>query len=114
MAGGDFSGAIARLGTDPAGWLVGLDFDGTLSPIVPRAEDARLAPELLPTLLRLRDVVGTVAVVSGRPRSYLAAQLPPGLLLVGSYGLELPEDLFPRGAPRQFDVAGARARLEAA
>jgi len=93
--------------------LIGLDFDGTLAAIVPRPEDARLDPSLDPLLARLRAAVGCVAVISGRPRGFLEEQAP-GLVTIGSYGLELPEELFRRGAPERFDAPMARAMLERA
>ena len=69
-----------------------LDYDGTLSPIVADAA-AALPQEGVPDLLaRLRDRLGLVAVVSGRPIDFLAPLLPPGLVLAGLYGLELAVD----------------------
>lgn len=77
---------------DPAGVAVVLDYDGTLSPIVTDAA-AALPQEGVPDLLtRLRDRLGLVAVVSGRPIDFLAPLLPPGLVLAGLYGLELAVD----------------------
>jgi trehalose 6-phosphate phosphatase len=110
---GDFSEAISRLRDDPAHWLIAFDFDGTLSPIVARPEDARLDPRLAPTLGQLREAVGWLAVISGRPRDFLLREAP-GLLAIGSYGLELPEELSYSGLPERFDAAVARGRLEAA
>ncbi|HEY8060285.1 MAG TPA: trehalose-phosphatase [Acidimicrobiales bacterium] len=77
---------------DPAAVAVVLDYDGTLSPIV--ADAAAALPEQgVPELLaRLRDRLGLVAVVSGRPIDFLAPLLPPGLVLAGLYGLELAVD----------------------
>jgi trehalose 6-phosphate phosphatase len=77
---------------DPAAVAVVLDYDGTLSPIVVDAA-AALPQEGVPELLaRLRDRLGLVAVVSGRPIDFLAPLLPPGLVLAGLYGLELAVD----------------------
>ena len=77
---------------DPAAVAVVLDYDGTLSPIVADAA-AALPQEGVPDLLaRLRDRLGLVAVVSGRPIDFLAPLLPPGLVLAGLYGLELAVD----------------------
>ncbi|HEY8059126.1 MAG TPA: trehalose-phosphatase [Acidimicrobiales bacterium] len=77
---------------DPAAVAVVLDYDGTLSPIVADAA-AALPQEGVPELLaRLRDRLGLVAVVSGRPIDFLAPLLPPGLVLAGLYGLELAVD----------------------
>jgi trehalose 6-phosphate phosphatase len=77
---------------DPAAVAVVLDYDGTLSPIVADAA-AALPQDGVPELLaRLRDRLGLVAVVSGRPIDFLAPLLPPGLVLAGLYGLELAVD----------------------
>ncbi|MGH3411868.1 MAG: trehalose-phosphatase [Marmoricola sp.] len=52
---------------DPAGLLVGLDFDGTLAPIVPDPSRARAHPDALEVLAGLATRVRAVAVVTGRP-----------------------------------------------
>ena len=50
-----------------AGVVVGLDFDGTLSPMVDDPEAARLHPGAPGALLELAEVVRAVAVITGRP-----------------------------------------------
>ena len=68
------------------------DFDGTLAPIVDRPEDARPldgAPELL---AELADHYALVAVLSGRPVTFLQEWLPSSVLLSGLYGLEVVRD----------------------
>lgn len=72
----------------PATTSIFLDFDGTLAPIVPAAEDARPLPGVPALLLQLRRAFGLVAIVSGRPVSYLLQHLPPEVELHGLYGLE--------------------------
>ncbi len=67
-----------------------VDFDGTLAPIVEDPGSARPlsgVPELLGQLGRRYAVVG---VISGRPAGFLERHLghPPGVRLVGLYGLE--------------------------
>jgi trehalose 6-phosphate phosphatase len=47
--------------------VVGLDFDGTLSPIVDDPEQARIHPEAGQVLTDLAEVVAAVAVITGRP-----------------------------------------------
>src|SRR5262249_59711884 len=47
--------------------LVATDFDGTLAPIVDRPADARAHPGAVPALTALAALVGTVAVITGRP-----------------------------------------------
>ena len=80
-----------RASPDRAAVLV--DFDGTVSNIVVDAADARPAPGAVDVLHRLSDRYGVVAVVSGRPVSFLVEQLgaegrPGRLVLSGLYGLE--------------------------
>lgn len=77
-----------RLAADPARTAVLTDFDGTLAPIVPNAGDARPLPGVPEVLAELDRRYGRVVVVSGRPVSYLLAQLGDGLELSGLYGLE--------------------------
>jgi len=110
---GDFAPAVATLGADPGRWLVALDFDGTLAPIVADPETARLEPALSPLLARLSASVGAVAVISGRPRSFLERQLP-GVLTLGSYGLELPPGWGNDDSPEAPDTVATAAGLGAA
>ena len=68
-----------------------LDFDGTLSPIVEDPVGARPLPAVPDLLTRLARRLGLVAVISGRPATFLSEVLaaPRGVRLVGLYGLEL-------------------------
>jgi trehalose 6-phosphate phosphatase len=95
------------LHTEP---LLAFDFDGTLSPIVERAGDAHVAPEIsrrLDRLARLRPV----AVVTGRSVADVTGRL--GFIprfVVGSHGAEDP------GREYSLDVSpldGLRAHLAA-
>lgn len=52
---------------DPGATLLGLDFDGTLAPIVDDPLRARIHPGSLIALQRLGSVLGQIAVVTGRP-----------------------------------------------
>src|SRR4051794_11431922 len=75
----------------PRPLLVATDVDGTLSPIVARAGDARLAPGAREALARLKGVEGViVVVVSGRPLGDLVGQFgfDGSTRLLGSHGLE--------------------------
>ncbi len=64
---------------DPAATAVVTDFDGTLAPIVDRPGDARPLDGTAEVLERLAHRFGVVAVVSGRPVSFLVEHLtPPG------------------------------------
>lgn len=68
------------------------DFDGTLSAIVDRPEDARPLPGVPDVLRSLSGVLRRVGLVSGRPVSFLEPFFPPPLLLSGLYGLETRRD----------------------
>ena len=52
---------------DPAGTLLALDFDGTLSHIVDDPTRAFAHPRSVDALARLGEVLGQVAIVTGRP-----------------------------------------------
>jgi len=79
------SGLVAR--ADGAGIM--LDVDGTLAPIEPRPELARVLPEVPSLLERLVRRVGVVAVISGRRSDEVRTLVDvPGLEVVGTHGLE--------------------------
>jgi trehalose 6-phosphate phosphatase len=67
------------------------DFDGTLAPIVSEPADARPLPGLVQVLSELAGVYGRVGVLTGRPVDFLGGLLPPEVLLVGLYGLEVAD-----------------------
>jgi alpha,alpha-trehalase len=79
-----------------------LDYDGTLTPIVPRPEDAVLAPEVRETVSRLARVC-TVAIISGRDladvRRLVGVQ---GIVYAGSHGFDIagPEGSVAGGSER--------------
>ena len=71
--------------------LVALDFDGTLSPLVERAEDARPLNGSAAAVRALAALPGTVtAFISGRALDSLRRTASPGpeTLLIGSHGAE--------------------------
>lgn len=70
-----------------AGVLV--DFDGTLSPIVDDPAEARPLPGINDALVELAEHYRLVAVLSGRPVSFLQPLLPPEVTIAGLYGLEV-------------------------
>ena len=96
---------LAALLAEPGRALLGLDFDGTLAPIVPDPDAARGHPDVPGVLTRLAAAGIRVAVVTGRPAAtaveYAAVADVPGLVVLGHYGLErweggtlsAPEDL---------------------
>ncbi len=88
MAGDDCPG-LAELRARAARGGVLLDFDGTLAPIVVDPARARPLPGSLSVLRALVRRFRLVAVISGRPASFLAEHLPvAGMVRLGSYGLE--------------------------
>ncbi|MUK02505.1 trehalose-phosphatase [Vibrio cholerae] len=80
--------------------LVALDFDGTLAPLVERAEDARALPASAEAVRVLAALPGTTtALISGRALDSLraVADPPADTLLIGSHGAETWTG--PDGAP---------------
>lgn len=75
--------------------LVGIDFDGTLAPIVADPEQAHADPRAVAALARLGSLLGTVAVITGRP-ARTAVRLGGfrgvaglgHLVVLGQYGVE--------------------------
>jgi len=71
-------------------WLF-LDYDGTLADFAPTPEHINLDLEIVDLLTRLvRHPRIRVAVISGRRLSHMEMLVPvPGILLAGTYGIEL-------------------------
>jgi trehalose-phosphatase len=71
-------------------WLF-LDYDGTLAEFAPTPEHINPDSEIVDLLTRLsQHSCFRIAVVSGRRLSHVQALLPvPGVLLAGTYGVEL-------------------------
>lgn len=65
-----------------------LDFDGTLSEIVPVPSEARPAAGVPELLARLADALAVVAVVSGRSAEQLLAWLGPSVEIWGVHGAQ--------------------------
>jgi trehalose 6-phosphate phosphatase len=86
--------------------LVALDFDGVVSELVDRAEDARPVPENAAALQSLTGLPGVrTALVSGRALDSLitVATPPQDTLLIGSHGAE--RRLGPDAPPLELDEA---------
>lgn len=78
---------LSLAASDGAGLV--MDFDGVLSPITDDPALSRLLPGTDDLLARLADRLSVVALLSGRPVSFLAERATlPGVELYGSYGLE--------------------------
>jgi len=89
----DTDATIAALSAAPSSTALLLDFDGTLSPIVARPDDARPHPAVLDHLRAVAPVLGRVAVVSGRSVDFLDRHVDvPGVVFAGLYGLELLDE----------------------
>lgn len=93
--------------------LVALDFDGTLAPLVERAEDARALPASAAAVRALAALPATTtALISGRALDSLraVADPPAETMLIGSHGAETWTG--PDGAPLALtpDQEDLRAR----
>jgi trehalose 6-phosphate phosphatase len=106
---------LAAIRREPARALIATDFDGTLAPIVADPREARADPGTVGALRELAGLVGTLAVITGRPAGE-AAELGgfegvPGLIVLGHYGLERWEDGALTGPGDLPGVEAARERL---
>jgi trehalose 6-phosphate phosphatase len=106
---------LAALLAAPDRALIGLDFDGTLSPIVADPRDARAQPGAVPALRALAPRIGTLAIITGRPAAtaveYGGLGDVPGLVVLGHYGFERWSDGQVAARPTPPGVAAARERL---
>jgi trehalose 6-phosphate phosphatase len=81
---------VERLAGNPTHTALLLDVDGTLAPIVPRPQDARVPEATRTELERLHGRYALVACVSGRTAEDAQRVVGvPGLEYVGVHGLEL-------------------------
>lgn len=90
----------AALAQHPRGLL--LDIDGTLSPIAPTPEAARLLPGVADLLQRALNCFDVVAAISGRGAADARRMVGvPELLYIGNHGLErwLPGEDAPQVIP---------------
>jgi trehalose 6-phosphate phosphatase len=98
----EVASALAPLRSDPPGAAILSDLDGTLAPIVERAEDAAIPVPTRELLAELAGRYGHVGIVSGRDA--LDARRIVGLdelVYVGNHGLEMlpPGASAPRPVP---------------
>jgi len=112
---GEGRAGLAALLADPGQALVALDFDGTLSPIVADPAAARAHPGAVPALRQVAAVIGTLAVITGRPAASAVDlggfEAVPGLVVLGHYGLERWSDGALESPPPPPGVEAARAEL---
>jgi len=98
--------------------LVGLDFDGTLTAIVDRPEDARLTSDTRVVLARLAERSDTcVAILSGRALDDVRDRVGiPGLYYAGNHGLEIAgpklECMHPAALAALPELRAAAAELQ--
>ncbi|AYN40723.1 trehalose-phosphatase [Streptomyces dangxiongensis] len=111
---------LAALLARPRDAVIGLDFDGTLAPIVADPEQARAHPGAVPALAALAPEVASIAVITGRPPEvavrYGGFADVPGLehlTVLGHYGAERWEAATGKvtAPPPHPGVAAARAEL---
>ncbi len=105
----DAASLLAPLAAEPGRAALLLDVDGTLAPIVPRPELARVPDEARAELARLAGRYRLVACLSGRP-GVQAAELVgvPGIRYVGNHGLELD----PRARQLEAEIARFRTAID--
>lgn len=113
----DGQAGLDALLADPAHGLAAFDFDGTLSPIVPDPAQARMLPAALAALRELAPLIGTMAVVTGRPAKiaveYGSLDQVPGIVVLGHYGRQRWHDGELDSPPPPHGLAIARERLPA-
>jgi trehalose 6-phosphate phosphatase len=114
----DANAIISALAENPARSALLCDYDGSLAPIVERAEDAQPLPDAVEVLERLSGQLGLVGIVSGRPIEFLASHVPMAdVVLVGLYGMQLRVDgetrVDPRVEPHLPSIALAEHELRA-
>ncbi|MFI9558470.1 trehalose-phosphatase [Nonomuraea endophytica] len=101
---------------DPSGAVIGLDFDGTLSPIVPDPAAARIHPAAPDILAQLSARMSAVVILTGRPPATVLELGPgltdvPGLVILGHYGFERWENGRISAPPPPAGVPRAEAEL---
>jgi trehalose 6-phosphate phosphatase len=113
----DGRAGLEALRADPAHALVALDYDGTLSPIVARPQDAVPAVGAIEVLTALAARVGRLALLTGRPAQVVVdlggLTAVPGLVVLGQYGVERWQEGRLTAAPPVPGVAEARSALPA-
>jgi trehalose 6-phosphate phosphatase len=106
---------LAALLRAPGAALIGLDFDGTLSPIVADPAAARAYPGAAAALRRLAPLAGTLAVITGRPAlsavEYAGLESVPGIIVLGHYGRQRWEAGELTSPPVPPGLAAAREQL---
>jgi trehalose 6-phosphate phosphatase len=98
------------VGKDRIGLIT--DVDGTISPIVPDPDAARVTPRSRELLHQLHDHLALVAVITGRATADVQSMVGlPDLVYIGNHGMERWEDGRVEVMP---EVAAFRPAIEAA
>jgi trehalose 6-phosphate phosphatase len=88
----DGKAGLAALIAQPRRSLIAVDFDGTLAPIVEDPAAARATPAATAALVRLAELAGTVAIVTGRPAadaaSFAGVAAANDMIVLGHYGMQ--------------------------
>ena len=103
-----FESFLARIGSRRPAFF--LDFDGTLTPIMPRPDMARLAEPVRAVIAALAER-HSVAVVSGRDRAEIERLIGlPEILYAGNHGFDI---VLPNGRrPGHGDMTCHQSRLD--
>jgi trehalose 6-phosphate phosphatase len=100
---------LEQLASDPGRAAILLDYDGTLSDIVARPDQARPAAGVREVLAALAGRYALVAVVSGRPTEDVASLIDvPGIRYAGHYGAGAGGALIPASAREGVLAAAER------
>jgi trehalose 6-phosphate phosphatase len=114
VTAGGCAGLAALLGA-PYAALIAVDFDGTLAPIVADPAQARALPAAVDALAALTPLVGTIAVLTGRPAltavAFGSLDRVPGIIVLGHYGRQRWQDGILHSPPPPEGLAVARERL---
>jgi trehalose 6-phosphate phosphatase len=117
---GAWTTLLEPLRADPSRTAILTDVDGTLAPIVERAEEAAVPAEAREVLARLSERFGLVGCVSGRQAEEARRLVGlDGIAYAGNHGLELllPGDRSPRPDPslagREREAADFMATVDA-
>ncbi len=86
---GEWNALLEPLRADPARTAILTDVDGTLAPIVERAEDARVPEGARVALAALHERYGLVGCISGRQALDARRLVGLDLAYAGNHGLEL-------------------------
>jgi trehalose 6-phosphate phosphatase len=111
-AGGGWAASLGPLREEPARSAILTDVDGTLAPIVERAEEAAVPAAAREVLERLSERYGLVGCISGRQASEARRLVGlDSLAYAGNHGLEL---LLPGATEPEPDPSVAGREAEAA